>query len=193
MLNRTNNDGHCGPGRKRVRYVMWWGWVLLNVNSWFAVALFLSKATSGHPNEVVVIYGTVWLIFSLYLGIRSLRFSTITFGPDEVVIPGLFRTRRIPWTDIRSVGVGPGTSTAQLPFRVPYFELHDGTFILANDIRSLRTGTIVDAVVEEARRRISTTPENSATLEHSTPSEQTTLLLHKAPKRFGAGSPVDKG
>ncbi len=87
------------------------------------------------------------------LSYRLIGTASIELNDDEVVVRNL-RTRRIPWSRIREVGVTRGSSAAGMRFRVPYFKLHDGSLIVAQDVRTRREGTVVDEVIAEARRRL---------------------------------------
>ena len=90
----------------------------------------------------------------LFVKIRSLRAATIEFRTNEVLLYGLLRTKRVAWSRVRKADATQGTSAALLPWRVPCFELDDGSIVRADEIRSLREHSIVDDVVAEARRRL---------------------------------------
>lgn len=89
-----------------------------------------------------------------FAAVRSTRSATIEFTDHEIVLYQLLRTKRLPWSDVRGVGVTQGTSMALVSWRVPCFELADGATVLADEIRSLREPSIVDEVFAEARRRL---------------------------------------
>lgn len=132
--------------------VRWYRAVLVSAFGFFAV-LLLSLAASS-DNIAAVLWVLVWLPLMLLLAVRAARAASVEFQADEVVIHGLLRTRRVAWSRVREVGVTRGTSAALLPWRVPCFELDDGSTVRADEIRSLREASIVDEVVAEARRRL---------------------------------------
>lgn len=136
-----------------VRFVVrWYRAVAVSAFGFFAVLLLWMAASSD--NIAVVLWVFVWLPPMLFVVVRSLRSAMIEFRDDEVLLYGVFRTKRIAWTRIRRVDVGRGTSAALLPWRVPYFEFDDGSSVRADEIRSLREPSIVDDVVAEARHRL---------------------------------------
>ena len=69
-------------------------------------------------------------------------------------ITTIFRRQRLPWAAIREVSVGWGSSVGPIPWRVPCFELVDGTEVRADDIRSIGRHSVVDEVVAAAQRRL---------------------------------------
>lgn len=140
-------------GEPVARFVVrWYRAVAVSAFGFFALLLLWMAASSD--NIAVALWVLVWMPPMLFVAVRSLRSATIEFRDDEVLLCGVFRTKRIAWARIRRVDVGRGTSAALLRWRVPYFELDDGSTVRADEIRSLREPSIVDDVVAEARRRL---------------------------------------
>lgn len=138
---------------QRTRFVAWW-YRSLQVGVFaFAALLLLSMIMSG-GNNGAALFAALVLLLVLGLVVRAARSSSIELRNDEVVITGLIRTRRVDWSQVRTVEVTRGSSAAFVPWRVPCFELADGSTVVADEIRSLRTPSIVDEVVAEARRRL---------------------------------------
>ncbi len=107
-----------------------------------AVTLF---ATMASPTGLVGGFlGAPFFIIS----ILALRGARVEFGSDDVVVKSTWRTRRIPRDDVAAVGITSGSNAAGIAWRVPYFRLRDGTWVIAQEIRSLRKGTVVDRVVD---------------------------------------------
>lgn len=142
-----------GKAGESCRFVIPWHRAALVGTFGLFTVLLLSLAVSS-DNVAVLIWVLVWLPLMVLLTVRSARATSIEFEADLVVIHGLFRTRRLAWNQVHDVGVTRGTSAALLPWRVPYFELNDGSSVLADEIRSLREPSIVDDVIAEARRRL---------------------------------------
>lgn len=87
-----------------------------------------------------------------WLAVRSSRVGVV-FTDTEVVVRGMFRTRRARWGSVVDVRETSGSSTG-LRWRVPEFVLTDGR-IKAEEVRSLRSeDSIVDEVLKAGRRRI---------------------------------------
>jgi hypothetical protein len=82
----------------------------------------------------------VFLMWRLFLSAR------VRIGQDGVAVWNTFSSRLVPWAELRDAEVGFGTSLL-LPWRVPVLVLVDGSFLLADGVRSLRKGTVVDDVV----------------------------------------------
>lgn len=143
-------------GRRSVarssRFTLWWyRLMLLSAFGFFAV-LLLSLLLAA-DNAVAMLYTGAGLVAMLLVAARVARSASVDLGEDEIVIRGL-RIRRFAWGRVRDVGVTRGSSAALLPWRVPYFKLDDGSIVRADEIRSLREGTIVDEVVAEARTHL---------------------------------------
>jgi hypothetical protein len=138
------------------RFVVWWHRAVLAGGFAFLAVLLLIGGVSS-DNIAVTLWTLVWLPAMLYPAVRGVRAASIEFRADVVVIYGLFRTRRIPLCRIRRVDIARGSSVLPLPWRVPYFELDDGSAVRADEIRSLRAPSVVDDVVTEARRRLDPT------------------------------------
>jgi hypothetical protein len=81
---------------------------------------------------------------------RLISSARVSFESDGVVVTN-FRRRKIMWEQLADVGITRGSSAFSIAWRVPFFELRDGTLICAQHVRSRREGTVVDAVVAEAR------------------------------------------
>lgn len=136
-------------------------WYRLVLALAFAILLLLTCSLLGEARKNPVAVGFIGTTAAL-LGVltyRGSRAATLTISPSEVIIRTLLRTRRVPLDQIRDVGVGHGSSAALIPWRVPEFLLVDGSTIRADEIRSLREPSVVDAVVDAclaqiARRRV---------------------------------------
>jgi hypothetical protein len=85
--------------------------------------------------------------------VRHMRGAGVELDDQGRVVRGL-RTKRIAWTHDRAARVTRGTSVLPMQWRVPCFELDDGTIVRADEIRSLRVGTIVDTVVSGTLKHI---------------------------------------
>ena len=129
------------------RFTVWWYRVLLLVV--FVLLALLLASQLSRATVWFVVPGLACLAAVL---VRAARVGSIEFRAHDVVIRGL-RTRRLPIARIRNVGITRGGSAALLPWRVPFFQLDDGSIVRADDVRSLREDSVVDRVVEEARRR----------------------------------------
>lgn len=127
-------------------FTVWWYRLMLVFFFAFAASTFgFSVAEDSLP------WGLVLTAPMVFLLVRSARCATVRIDDDGVEIRGLFRTRRAKWEDIQEVDVTTGSSTG-LPWRVPGFVVGNRV-IRADEIRSLREGSIVDEVVAEANRR----------------------------------------
>jgi hypothetical protein len=140
--------------RAPVRFVVQWYRTVLVVFFGLASLTIVSLLVSSASNPAAVVYFVVTGGALLFVAARSFRVATIEFREDEVRLYGLLRTKRIAWARVRDVSVTRGTSAASLRWRVPCFELDDGSIVRADEIRSLREPSIVDDVVSEARRRL---------------------------------------
>jgi hypothetical protein len=120
------------------------------MGGFYAFLILLCLATKLSKAPVVSI---PLVVFAGVMLIRHLRGASVELGDDEVVIRGL-RSRRIAWTQIRDVTVARGSSVTPFRWRVPEFVLVDGSLVLADEIRSLRVGTIVDDVVSAGRQHL---------------------------------------
>lgn len=141
-------------GEPATRFVVQWYRAVLMVAFWFFVVAMGSMLASAVSNPAAVAWFAIAAGALLFVAVRSLRSATIEFRDDEVLLYGLLRTKRVAWSKVRDAGVTRGTSAALLPWRVPYFEMDDGSTVRADEIRSLREPSIVDDVVAEARRRL---------------------------------------
>lgn len=149
LMRYTRRPG----GRQTTRFVVRWYRLVTAV---FFGTLAITLAAMVGPelsNPAAVTVGFPGVGLALIATIRSARSATIEFRKEEVVLHELLRTKRIPLSHVRSVGV-TGGSTVMLAWRVPYFELNDGSAVRAEELRSLREPSIVDDVVDEARRRL---------------------------------------
>ena len=131
----------------------WYQRTLVGAFGFFAV-LMLSLASDARSNPAALAYSGIALALLIVATARAWRVPTITMNDQVVVVRSFFHTRQLPWTDVRAVGVTRGTSAALLPFRVPYFQMVDGSVVRADEIRSLRAPSVVDDVVAEAERRL---------------------------------------
>jgi hypothetical protein len=135
------------------RYVLRWYRVVMTATAmFFGVVMISLTASTGHLG--VKVWLVMWLLGVLFITVRAPRSATVEFSEHELVIRGVFRTRRIEWGLVRDARVGSGSSAALVPWRVPCFELEDGSTVLADEVRSLRGPSVVDDVVAEARRRL---------------------------------------
>ncbi len=114
----------------------------------------LASAIFRDSGPVFAIPGLALLV----VGVLAARGGRVEFRPDELVIRQTWRTRRIPRQDVTAVGVTRGSNVAGLPWRVPFFKPSKGPIVTVEEIRSLRTGTVVDRVVE-IRRQWADTPD----------------------------------
>lgn len=144
-------------GRRRGRtesvFVVWWYRCLVAATFTLQGAVFLSLAIDS-ANSVTRVLGTASAVVMVGLVVRSLRCATVRVSDAGVVVQGL-RVRRIPWRDIEGTGVGRGSTMLLGNWRVPCIELRDGAVICADEVRSLRERSIVDDVVGEIERRLS--------------------------------------
>jgi hypothetical protein len=135
------------------RFTLWW--YRLVVVTFFAAASAAMASLLAAASELGArLYVGAGLVLMMAVLVRAARCATVELRDDEIVIRGL-RTRRVRWSQVRDVGVTRGSSAALIRWRVPYLELDDGSTVRADEIRSLREGTVVDEVVEEVRRRLS--------------------------------------
>lgn len=146
-VQRSSTDGEVD------RFVVRWHRAVLVAAFGFFTVLLLSLLSPG-GNVATMLWVLAWAPLMLLLTIRAARAASIECGSVDIAIRGLFRTRRIALGRVRHVGVTRGTSAALLPWRVPYFELDDGSIVRADEIRSFREPSVVDDVVAAARRRI---------------------------------------
>lgn len=152
----AQGDEHL-PGRHaedRKEFVVWWYRLTLVGTFTFFAVLLLTLLPAARSNPAAVAYLGLASAAMIGVVIRALGSASIKMTDTEVIIRGMVRTRRLNWSGVRSVGVERGSSAAFLPWRVPYFEMKDGSVVLADDVRSLRADSLVDTVVAEARRRI---------------------------------------
>jgi hypothetical protein len=138
---------------ERRRFVVVWHRVLL-VGGFGSMAGIIALMAATSSNSAVVFSGLAVSAPVFAVALRSLRSAAIEFRDDEVLVYGFLRTKRVPLSRVREAGTTRGTSAALLPWRVPYLRLDDGTVVTADDIRSLRTPSIVDDVVAEVKRRL---------------------------------------
>src|SRR5690606_29858213 len=120
---------------------VWWYRAAISLAWWFFVGVTASMlASASNPADLwVVVPGSAML----FAAVRSFRSARIDLRDDGVAIYRQLRTRQLAWSRVRAVGVTEGTSAVFLPWRVPYFELDNGTTVLADDIRSLKQPSIV--------------------------------------------------
>lgn len=131
----------------------WYQRTLVGAFGFFAV-LMLSLASDAGSDPAAQAYIGLALALLIVAAVRAWQVPTITMNDQAVVVRSFLHTRQLPWTNVRAVGVTRGTSGALLPFRVPYFQMADGSVVRADEIRSLRTPSVVDEVVAEAERRL---------------------------------------
>ncbi len=144
------------------RFVVWWGrFVCVGVFSGqFLLLLSVALPVSGSWVERAFL--GFWTVLFIALVYRCSRMASIEFGDHGFVYRGMFRTYRVSYSDVSKVktirGSGVGWSA-----KVPRFELTDGTFVDAQEIRSLRRGaSIVDDVVAEASSQIARRNESDS-------------------------------
>lgn len=118
----------------------------------FLIILSMVVDNSSHIGGVVA--SVPLLCFSLFVCVRAVRCASIQWDQSGLIVRSLWRTKRVQWEEVRSVEVGPGTSAALIPWRVPCLVLKDGSTICADEIRSLRSGGVVQEIVEEIDREI---------------------------------------
>lgn len=135
-----------------VRFIVWWYRILL-VGAFAVFGALLLSLGLRSPSVGGRVFSGVSLIPTVFILARATRTARIDLTVDGVVIYGLFRTRRMRWSQVRQVSVGAASSATPLPWRAPTFHLDDGTEVVANEVRSLSRESIVDRVVTEARRR----------------------------------------
>lgn len=87
-----------------------------------------------------------------WLTVRACRVGVV-LSDAGVEVRGQFRTRRAPWSKVADVRWSSGSSM-MLAWRVPVFILRDGGALKAEEVRSLKEGTIVDDVIEAAHGRL---------------------------------------
>lgn len=138
---------------ERTRYVIWW--YRIYMTSCFLIGVPVFATLVDYSDVLGIVIGWSLTSVPFFITLRASRLGVIDLYDGEVVIYGLLRTRRIPWSEISAVDVGRGSNIVLLPWRVPSFELLDGSQILADEFRSFRKNSLVDAVVEESRKRIS--------------------------------------
>ncbi len=98
--------------------------------------------------------------FPAFLALRSFRSASAIVGTDDVVICGLTRTRKVPLAQIRNSGMTTKSSIYGTVFQVPYFELADGTVIVADDLHDTSEPSVAKNVVDEVCRRVGITPRD---------------------------------
>jgi hypothetical protein len=103
------------------------------------------------PSVVVCVAGAAVIAA---FAIRGWRTATIEFRGSEIRYLGLVTARSVALAEVRDIRVGRGSSAALLPWRIPVFEMADGTVECADNIRSLKQDSVVDAVITEARSRL---------------------------------------
>ena len=145
--------GTAASRKPSVGFVAWWYRGVL-FTAFSAFALLLLSLLSGSKNPATAVWVILWAPLMILLALRSARSAALTVDADEIVIHTLLRTRRIPLSSVRRVTVTRGTSAALIRWRVPAFELDDGTIVRADEIRGLRQPSLVDAVVTEVQRNL---------------------------------------
>lgn len=142
------------------RYVGWFHRLLIMVASGLFGALAFTQlaeiATGDTSDGAVVVAAISGLVLggSIVIALRQSRCAVVELDKDGVLIVSWWKSRRLAWSDIVGVEVVRGSSAALVPWRVPGFELTDGSLVRVDEIRSLRTPSVVDSVVEDARRRL---------------------------------------
>lgn len=79
--------------------------------------------------------------------VAAFRGAAIRFDVDHLIVKTTWRTRRVPKQDVEGFGTTLGSNAAGRPWRVPYVKSVSGPLIANEEIRSLRSGTVVDRVV----------------------------------------------
>ena len=128
---------------------VWWLRLLLFVTFGFGAACMLPWV------------GYFWplALLALPLGYLAVRgaMSGVQLTSDDVIVRGVFRTRRAGWNEVDRVRETAGSSTG-LPWRVPEFVLRDGS-IKAQEVRTLRReNSVVDDVIEASRQLLQGRP-----------------------------------
>lgn len=136
------------------RYGVLWYRTLVVLCCLGFVMVIGAQLVSSWANPGAFVFITACFLCALALLLRASRFATIELSATDITIRELVHTKRIPLSQIRDVRVGVGSSILRWKWRVPVFDLRDGSAIRADDIRSLRHDSVVDEVVAEARRRI---------------------------------------
>jgi hypothetical protein len=80
--------------------------------------------------------------------VRALRGASLRFEADHVEVRTMWRTRRVPRDSVAGFGITRGSNAFGLPWRVPYVKPASGPLVTQEEIRSLRTGTVVDRSVQ---------------------------------------------
>lgn len=137
----------------RDRWVVWWYRTLVTSWSCFILLIMVDMSLSSERVGGRIFTGVVSLVLIALL-IRALRSASVELSDAGIGIRGALRTKRIPWSEIKAVHVSRGSSAYLLPWRVPGLELRDGSTVLADEFRSLRTPSKVDALVAEIRERL---------------------------------------
>lgn len=140
------------PHEPRRFVVRWYRGVVSGAFGLFAVLLVSILLKSEAPSRSLWI--VVPICFLGFLFVRGLRIAAIEFRAEDVLIRSFRGTKTIPVDQIERVDVVRGSSAALLPWRVPRFELRDGSAVIADEIRSMRSPSVVDDVVAEAIRRL---------------------------------------
>jgi hypothetical protein len=130
-------------------------WYRISLGGTFAMfALFLGGPfVPTYPVVAAVVAAPL-----MGVAVRALR-AGVRLSPDGVEVRGIWRTRRASWDQVESVHVGLGSSTG-LRWRIPVFVLHQGV-IRAEDVRSLREESVVDRVIEQARKYLPASPDSN--------------------------------
>lgn len=129
------------------RFVLWWARVFLAATFGFMAIAFAGSLAGSLPW-----LGAVLSSPFAWLAVRSARLAVL-MSEDGVEVRGLFRTQRCDWDEVQDVRVTSGSSTG-LRWRIPTFVLRDGE-IRAEELRSLREGSVVDAAIAAGRRHLS--------------------------------------
>jgi hypothetical protein len=145
----ASTDSH----EPRARYVVWWYRLSLLSAFTFFAALELILLLGARDAGGRVFIG-VSLLVVVGFAARATRMGVLDLNDEGVVVYGLWRTRRLSWASIDEVGVTRGSSASLLPFHVPFFKLSDGSLIRAQEVRSLRTPSIVDEIVAAVIARL---------------------------------------
>lgn len=126
------------------------GLALLGASYWFV------DSTLGGR-----VLGTILLVLWSAVAVRIVR-SGVLPAQDCVIVRGVFRTRRLPWTEIRGFGTNEGESV--VPWRLLTVSRKGGETLRVGEVSSLalgRDGNYVEKVAEELNRELNSRARNS--------------------------------
>jgi len=115
------------------------------VSLMFGVTLTSSLWTTG-MDDFGWFFVSAGIAFCL-LGVAGFRGAVMRFEPDHVAMRTTWRTRRVPRGEVVGFGTTVGSNAFGLPWRVPYVKPISGPVVTNDEIRSLRSGTVVDRSV----------------------------------------------